>query len=315
MPRNGSGVYSLPINYLATTGEEIQAVQHNAPLEDLAADANAVRPVGAGGTGAATPADAREALGLKIGADVQAYDALLKSIAELTTSANQVIYLTGVDTAAVATLTEYGRALMATESKDALKETFALAAVATSGAYDDLTGKPALGTAAAQDAGVFATAAQGSKADAALPRAGGTMTGDVEIAKAYPSIWLNAPGVKKARWVLASDGSLLWRDVSEQDHIKISWSGQIWTQELGNLADYINLAAHSWANSRVSSLGYRLVSLGERYIGDGIEEVFVPNGAVCVGFRSWSGRVIDMIYWRYPQVFDPVRGWLGFHVG
>lgn len=43
-----------------------------------------------------------------------------------------------------------------------------LATVATSGSYSDLTGKPTLGTAAAQDVGYFATAAQGTKADSAL---------------------------------------------------------------------------------------------------------------------------------------------------
>ncbi|MBB4231541.1 hypothetical protein [Rhizobium mongolense] len=43
---------------------------------------------------------------------MQAYDALLQSIAGLTTSANQMIYLTGTDTAAVATITAYGRSLI-----------------------------------------------------------------------------------------------------------------------------------------------------------------------------------------------------------
>lgn len=43
-----------------------------------------------------------------------------------------------------------------------------LAAVATSGAYADLTGKPTLGTAAATDSTAYATAAQGAKADTAL---------------------------------------------------------------------------------------------------------------------------------------------------
>jgi hypothetical protein len=38
----------------------------------------------------------------------------------------------------------------------------ALATVATSGAYDDLTGKPTLGTAAATAAADYATAAQGT---------------------------------------------------------------------------------------------------------------------------------------------------------
>jgi len=43
-----------------------------------------------------------------------------------------------------------------------------LAPVATSGLYSDLTGKPVLGTAALVDASVFATAAQGLKADSAV---------------------------------------------------------------------------------------------------------------------------------------------------
>jgi hypothetical protein len=51
-----------------------------------------------------------------------------------------------------------------------------LAPVATSGAYADLTGKPPLGTAAAQNIEAFATAAQGSKADTAVQPAGLTKT-------------------------------------------------------------------------------------------------------------------------------------------
>ena len=42
-----------------------------------------------------------------------------------------------------------------------------LATVATSGDYDDLTGKPTLGTAAATDSTDYATAAQGALADSA----------------------------------------------------------------------------------------------------------------------------------------------------
>lgn len=43
-----------------------------------------------------------------------------------------------------------------------------VAEVAISGDYDDLDNKPTLGSAAAEDAGAFATAAQGGKADSAL---------------------------------------------------------------------------------------------------------------------------------------------------
>lgn len=60
----------------------------------------------------------------------------------------------------------------ATAAQGALAETAvqpgALAAVATSGDYGDLTGTPTLGTAAAADTGDFATAAQGAKADTAV---------------------------------------------------------------------------------------------------------------------------------------------------
>jgi hypothetical protein len=35
MPRDGSGIYSLPAGYLAVTGEDILASQHNSPLEDI----------------------------------------------------------------------------------------------------------------------------------------------------------------------------------------------------------------------------------------------------------------------------------------
>lgn len=55
-----------------------------------------------------------------------------------------------------------------------------IAPVATSGNYSDLSGKPTLGTAAAQDAAAFATAAQGAKADTAIQTivAGGNITVD-----------------------------------------------------------------------------------------------------------------------------------------
>lgn len=64
MARNGSGVYSLPAGYEATTGQTATADQHNDPLEDIAADLNVARPVVAGGTGATTASAARTNLGL-----------------------------------------------------------------------------------------------------------------------------------------------------------------------------------------------------------------------------------------------------------
>lgn len=55
---------------------------------------------------------ARANLGVAIGTNVQAYDALLQSISGLTFGANSYIYGTGTDTAAVGTITSFGRSLV-----------------------------------------------------------------------------------------------------------------------------------------------------------------------------------------------------------
>jgi hypothetical protein len=106
-----------------------------------------------GGTGASTAGGARTNLGLVIGADVQAYNAALASIAGLTTSANQLIYAVGSNTYATASLTAAGLALL--DDADAAAQRTTLG----------------LGSAATTAASAYATAAQGTKADSALQSA------------------------------------------------------------------------------------------------------------------------------------------------
>lgn len=54
MPRDGSGVYSKPAGTTASPNTTIESAKYNATVDDLVVDANAARPVTAGGTGAAT---------------------------------------------------------------------------------------------------------------------------------------------------------------------------------------------------------------------------------------------------------------------
>ena len=84
-----------------------------------------------GGTGASNASDARTNLGVAIGSNVQAYDALLASIAGLTFGADSFIYGTGSDAAAVATITSFGRTLVNSAAASNARTTLALGTIAT----------------------------------------------------------------------------------------------------------------------------------------------------------------------------------------
>jgi hypothetical protein len=69
-------------------------------------------PVAYGGTGSTSASDARTALGLAIGTNVQAYSPNLGAIAGLTSAADALPYFTGSGTAAVTTLSSFIRGLL-----------------------------------------------------------------------------------------------------------------------------------------------------------------------------------------------------------
>lgn len=88
MPRNGSGIFSVPAGTQAVTGDTIASAPYNAFIADLESDLNAARPVSAGGTGATSASAARTALGLAIGVDVMAYSADISALATAWTPAS-----------------------------------------------------------------------------------------------------------------------------------------------------------------------------------------------------------------------------------
>lgn len=80
-----------------------------------------------------------------------------------------------------------------------------------SGAYADLSGKPTLGTAAAAATGDFATAAQGAKADAAIPSGLVDAKGDLIVATADNTV---------TRLPAGSNGHVLTADSGEAAGVK-----------------------------------------------------------------------------------------------
>ena len=76
-------------------------------------------------------ATARASLGLTIGTNVQAYDAGLASIAGLTTSADQMIYTTALDTYATTSLSAFGRSLIDDADAGTARTTLGLGSMAT----------------------------------------------------------------------------------------------------------------------------------------------------------------------------------------
>ncbi|OHV77968.1 hypothetical protein LCM4579_06350 [Ensifer sp. LCM 4579] len=105
LPRTG-GVYSPPAGTKGVPNTTIQSVPYNALIDDLTADANAARPITAGGTGATSASAARTALG------AQTAHAALTSISGLTTSADRMIYTTAADAYATTALTPFARTLL-----------------------------------------------------------------------------------------------------------------------------------------------------------------------------------------------------------
>jgi hypothetical protein len=84
-----------------------------------------------GGTGASTASGARANLGLVIGTDVQAYNAILASTTGLYNQANNIIYSSASGVITSATLTSLGRTVLAQTTASGIRSTIGLGTIAT----------------------------------------------------------------------------------------------------------------------------------------------------------------------------------------
>lgn len=116
----------------STTGHNHDSSVGGGAAIPLATAVTGVLAVSNGGTGSSTASVARDNLGLTIGTNVQAYSASLNSIANLITASDKMIYLTGIDTYGVTTLTSFIRTLL--DDTDAASARSTLGVTSISGA-------------------------------------------------------------------------------------------------------------------------------------------------------------------------------------
>lgn len=146
---------------------------------------------------------------------------------------------------------------------------------------------------------------------APVNKAGDIMTGTLEIQRTSPELWLHYPNVKKGKFGIDNTGTMYWMDQGGQAHFYVTNSGAVWTQQFGDLNNRIENRAQAWADNRVSSLSYRKVSQGNT---GGNTNIDIGGGTVVTGYQREGGGTgqVYFLYYKYIQIFDPVRGWVGF---
>lgn len=218
--------YTLP-QYLSET--EKTRARNNLSLGSLAVlngvgDANwtgADLSILNGGTGASTAAAARTNLGVAIGSNVQAYSAALQSISGLTTSANQMLYLTAANTYATAVLTAAGRALL--DDADAAAQ------------------RATLSTYSKAETDALVSGGASNYVLKSTPQ----MTGNPTITTSIPSISYIPSGGGR-NWVTDAFTDGTWRIVDATavaEIVKIFSTGAIWTSQIGDLKSNLDAKA------------------------------------------------------------------------
>jgi hypothetical protein len=133
---------------------------------------------------------------------------------------------------------------------------------------------------------------------------GGTMSGAITVSYVNALTRWTYPGVRS--WYMQALGDGRLRIVDESGGVEyLSFAPG---QALGDLNSRIENRATAWANDRVANMSYRYVSQGTT-TSSSSGYYSTPGGAMLKSVTSGSSTGV---MFKYIQVYDPVRGWVGF---
>jgi len=143
-----------------------------------------------------------------------------------------------------------------------------------------------------------------------LKLVGGALTGNLTIQKTFPLIEYRGTGTDKW-WTYHDTGNAYFTvSYNEAPKFQVTPGGAVWTAQFGDLNSKIEERSQAWANNRVAAMAVRLTGRGELNFR-GLGEFEGPSGTVITGYHSINsgGTVIVGLFYRYLQMYDPVRGW------
>lgn len=258
-------------------------------------DTGPVLKVAKGGTGAATAAGARTALGLgdaatgDIGTDVQAYDATLTSLAALGTAADKLAYTTAVDTWAETAITSFGRSLIDDADAAAARTTLGLGNAATGTIGTDVQAYDAL---LADIAGMTLTSgdilyADGAASLAQLPKgtAGQVLTMNTgATAPEWADVSGGATEHSSSPWTATGSSITFGSIPAGTSRIRIAFAALSLTTNVSPLVKlgdsggiesvgYQGIDAYHGGQKAITSSGFNIVLNGSSRNANGIMEI------------------------------------------
>lgn len=174
---------------------------------------------------------------------------------------------------------------------------------------------------AALDVLYYRKAAVDTAVGGRVAKTGDAMTGNLTIQKAFPLIEYRGTGTDKWWGYYDTNDGRFKLSYNEGVKFQFGADGAIWLAQFGDLNARIEDRAAAHADSRAWAVANdRVANLNSRWVSRGTVNAYqantwweAPAGAALTGGYTVNTTQIQYFYFRYFQLFDPVRGWITAH--